>query len=99
MGQTFWHVMVPLAGPAISTVAILALLNAWNELLWPLIVNNDPTKQVVSVGLASLKGQYHTDTLTTMCAATLATLPVLVFFLVLQRRIISGIALNSGLKG
>lgn len=99
VGRIFTHVMVPLGIPVITTVWILALLAAWNDLLWPLIVNNDPNKFVVSVGLASLKGQYSTDVLTTMAAATLATIPILVMFLILQKRIITGIALNAGLKG
>lgn len=97
--QIFFRVMLPLAKPAVVTLGVLSLLWSWNDLLWPLIVNDDPSKMVVAVGLASLKGQYTVNNLVLMAAATLATLPVLLMFIAAQKTVMNGIAFNGSVKG
>lgn len=96
--QTFWKIMVPLAKPGIIALVVFTVLWSWNDLLWPLIVTTDPAKMPLSVGLSQLVGIHGTDYPVLMAGALLATLPMLVTFMVLQRQFIQGIAF-SGSKG
>ncbi|CAD5137873.1 Sugar ABC transporter permease [Microbacterium sp. Nx66] len=96
--QTFWRIMVPLAKPGIIALVVFTVLWSWNDLLWPLIVTTDPAKMPLSVGLSQLVGIHGTDYPVLMAGALLATLPMLVTFMILQRQFIQGIAF-SGTKG
>ncbi|WP_432564398.1 carbohydrate ABC transporter permease [Kineococcus sp. SYSU DK003] len=95
--QVFWRVMLPLARPTISVLAITATLWSWNELLWPLVVSTYSERMPLSAGLATLVSDRTTDYPVVMAASLLAMAPVLVLFVVLQRRVIDGLA-SSGLK-
>lgn len=96
--QTFWRIMVPLAKPGIIALVVFTVLWSWNDLLWPLIVTTDPAKMPLSVGLSQLVGIHGTDYPVLMAGALLATLPMLVTFMILQKQFIQGIAF-SGSKG
>jgi multiple sugar transport system permease protein len=96
--QTFFRVMLPLVGPSLSALIIITVLWSWNDLLWPLVVATRAKDMPLSVGLATLQGQFSTDYSVLMAASLLAVLPVLVLFLVLQRRVVQGLAF-SGMKG
>ncbi|WP_309128888.1 carbohydrate ABC transporter permease [Microbacterium sp.] len=96
--QTFWRIMVPLAKPGIIALVVFTVLWSWNDLLWPLIVTTDPEKMPLSVGLSQLVGLHGTDYPVLMAGALLATLPMLITFMILQRQFIQGIAF-SGSKG
>jgi len=67
-------------------------------LMWPLIVNNSPSKMPLSAGLASLQGQYLTNFPVLMAGSLLATWPMILMFIVLQKQFVEGIAL-TGTKG
>ncbi|WP_249138491.1 carbohydrate ABC transporter permease [Phycicoccus avicenniae] len=96
--QIFIKVMLPLVKPGLSALAVLTVVWSWNDLLWPLVVTTDTTKMPLTVGLASLQGQYTTDYAVLMAASTMAVAPILILFIIMQRRVIDGIA-SSGLKG
>jgi multiple sugar transport system permease protein len=97
--QTFWRVMVPLAKPGIIALAVFTALWSWNDLIWPLIVTSNEDKMTLSVGLAVLAGGVrHVDYAVLMAGALLATLPMLLTFIILQRQFIQGIAF-AGTKG
>jgi ABC-type glycerol-3-phosphate transport system permease component len=96
--EIFWKVALPRVTPALSALAIFAFLGNWTAFLWPLIVTTSPNIYTVPVGLASLSGEFQTDWEMIMTGASIATIPTLLVFIVLQRNIISGITL-SGLKG
>ena len=96
--QIFWQVALPLVAPALSALAIFAFLGNWTAFLWPLIVTTSPGLYTVPVGLASLSGEFQTDWEMIMTGASIATIPTLLVFIVLQRNIINGIML-TGLKG
>jgi multiple sugar transport system permease protein len=96
--QIFWRVMLPLAKPSISALAIITMLAAWNNLLWPLVVTSREESRTLSVGIASLNGQYVIDYPVMMAASLMAMAPILILFVILQRRMIEGLAF-SGLKG
>jgi multiple sugar transport system permease protein len=95
--RIFWSVMVPLARPSINVLVIFTSLWSWNELLWPLVVSTYQERMPLSAGLATLVGDLHTDYPVVMAASMLAMAPILVLFIVLQRRVIDGLAF-SGLK-
>ncbi|GAA0245571.1 carbohydrate ABC transporter permease [Saccharothrix mutabilis subsp. mutabilis] len=96
--RIYWHIMLPLARPGLVALGILTVLWSWNDLMWPLVVNNDPEQMTLSAGLATLKGEHFTDYPVLMAGSLLATLPVIVVFIVMQRRVLEGIAF-TGSKG
>ncbi|MFF1633922.1 carbohydrate ABC transporter permease [Leifsonia sp. NPDC058248] len=96
--QIFWKVMLPLAKPGLSALAIITVLASWNDLLWPLIVATDSTQMPLSAGIATLTSQRSIPDYPLLLAASLlAMAPVLILFLLMQRRVIDGIAF-SGMK-
>lgn len=92
------RIFLPLAKPGLTALAILTVIAAWSDLMWPLVVNTDPTKMTLAVGLASLQGQQTTDYPVLMAAALLASAPLVAVFVVMQRRFVEGIAM-TGTKG
>lgn len=93
--QTFWKVMLPLVGPAVSALTILTVLWSWSELLWPLVVSNEANAAPVSVGLALIAGVPLIDYPVLMAASAMAMAPILILFLVMQRRVIEGLAFTG----
>ncbi|MDN5854725.1 MAG: carbohydrate ABC transporter permease [Actinomycetia bacterium] len=96
--QVYWLVMLPLVRPGLVALGVLTAIWSWNELLWPLIVNTDPETMTLSAGLASLQGQRQTDFPVLMSGALMASLPMIILFVVMQRQFISSIA-TTGMKG
>lgn len=95
--QMFWRVMLPLTKPSLSALTIITVLFAWNSLLWPLVVTTEASRMPLAVSLATMQGQHGTEYPMLMAAALMAMAPVLVVFIVLQRRVVEGLA-HSGLK-
>jgi len=95
--QIYWQIYLPLARPALVAFAFLVIQWSWNEFLWALIITSRTEMQVLSVGIALLQGQYFSNNALLMAAANMATIPVLILFLVFQRQLVEGITL-SGLK-
>jgi multiple sugar transport system permease protein len=96
--QIYWRIMLPLSAPGMLALGLLVAIWSWNDLLWPLVVNTDPTKMPLSAGLASLQGEHLTNYPVLMAGAFMASLPLIVAFIVFQKHLIQGIAF-SGLKG
>jgi multiple sugar transport system permease protein len=96
--QVFWRVMLPLAKPGIIALTVFTVLWSWNDMLWPLIVTSDQAKMPLSVGLTQLVGLHMTNYPVLMAGSLLATIPMVVVFMFLQRQFIQGIAF-SGSKG
>lgn len=96
--QIFTKVMLPLAAPGLSAVAITTVLWSWNDLLWPLIVTTREDKMPLSAGIATLAGEHSTDYSMMMSASIMSMAPIFILFFSMQRRVISGLA-SSGLKG
>lgn len=96
--RSFFHVSLPLSGPALATLGIITFTYWWNDLLMPLVMINDTETQLLPVGLVLLAGRFSTGSLGTIAAGiTMAIVPVLVIFIVAQRWIVQSIA-SSGLK-
>jgi multiple sugar transport system permease protein len=93
--QIFWKIMLPLATPGISALVIITTLWSWNDLLWPLVVTTYAEKMPLSAGLATLQGSITTDYTVMMAASVMAMAPVLILFIVLQRRVVEGLAFSG----
>ena len=94
----FSRIVLPLAKPALVTVALFTFLSAWNDFLGPLIFLNDGSKYTLAVGLAAFRGQNRTQWDLMMAAATVVTMPIVIVFFFAQKQFIQGIAL-TGMKG
>jgi multiple sugar transport system permease protein len=97
---TFWRVMLPLATPALSAVAILQFQGSWNAFFWPFILLRDPDYFTVPIALTFFRsaGGFTTNYPPLMAVVVLATLPVLFLYIFFQRYFVEGIA-ASGVKG
>lgn len=93
----FWRIMLPLARPALTTVAIFALVGSWNAFTWPLVVTNSQLMRTVQVGISFFAQDFGTNYTLLMAAATLAVVPVLILFAAVHSQFTEGIA-RSGLK-
>jgi ABC-type glycerol-3-phosphate transport system permease component len=97
--QVFLQVVLPLVRPAIGTLFILFSLEGWNDLLWPLIVLRSDEKFTLAVGISGLVGLYRERWDLVMAGAFLATFPIVILFLFMQRQFIAGISsLGSGVE-
>jgi multiple sugar transport system permease protein len=85
----------PLIAPSIVASAVMAFFHAWNEYLFATTFILDPEKRAASTGLASLIGELATPLDRVMAASMIYTLPPLIFFLLIQKRIVSGLAAGS----
>jgi multiple sugar transport system permease protein len=95
--QIYWRVVMPLSGPVIATAAILKFLYMYNQYLWPLMVTQAEEYRPVMVGLQYFF-QLNTAWGELMAYLSVITVPVLTFYLILQRAFISSIA-STGVKG
>ncbi|MEZ4666398.1 MAG: carbohydrate ABC transporter permease [Anaerolineae bacterium] len=94
----YWRIMMPLARPALITVAIFTFLNSWNDLLGPVIYLRSPSNFTVAVGLASFRSLQSSRWDLQLAAATALIIPVMVLFFLAQRYFIKGVVM-TGLKG
>lgn len=103
----FWRIVVPVIRPALAALAVLAFLDIYNDFVWPVVVINTDEMQTLQVMLSALATQInnaqpgltgHNAWGEVLAACTLATLPVLILFIVLQRQFIRGI-LSGSVKG
>ena len=97
--QIFIRIVLPLSQPVLGALAIFAFRSAWNDFLWPLIAVNKPDMFPLPVALALLRGAYAAESYgPIMAGAVLSALPLLIVFLVANRRIVEGVRV-SALKG
>jgi multiple sugar transport system permease protein len=94
----FFRVVLPLAKPALATLAIFTLLGSWNDLVWPLIAINNDHAFTIQLGLANFQGTRRTQWSLLMAGNVVATLPLIIFFLAAQRQFVATMTF-SGLKG
>ncbi|TBN57717.1 carbohydrate ABC transporter permease [Glaciihabitans arcticus] len=96
--QVFMQIILPLAKPALATLAIFTLLNSWNDLVWPLIAINNQDWFTLQLGIANFQGTRRTQWTLLMAANVVATLPLIIFFLFAQKQFVATMTL-SGLRG
>jgi len=96
--STLVKIVLPLARPALSTVAVLTFLVVWNDLTWPLIAINSESHYTLQLGLATYSGSHRTEWAAVMAGNLLVTLPVVIAFLLAQRTFIRSLT-SSAVKG
>jgi multiple sugar transport system permease protein len=96
--KIFWKVVLPLCRPALAAMFIFTFTYAWEDFLWPLIITSNPDLYTAPLGLALFVTRNRTSWDMLMAGSVIATLPMVLVFMVFQRHFIKGISL-SGLKG
>jgi multiple sugar transport system permease protein len=96
--QVFYRVILPLSKPALATLALLSFLTNWNDFLWPLYVLFSPENRTLQAGLATLQSANSVRYDLLMAGAVVASVPVLLLFVIAQRYVIEGVS-RSGVKG
>ena len=98
--RIFYTIMLPLARPAMASLAIFTFVLTWNDYLWPLVASTKTAWFTVTTGLASLQSNFATTTNLgdLMARGLIGSLPLIVVFLIFQRQLIRGITLGSGEK-
>jgi len=93
----FFRILLPLSGPGLVTVGVLAFVGSWNAYLLPLLVLSDPNTFTLPLGVQAFSTQYSQDTAMVLAFTSLAMLPALIFFTLAERRIVGG--LTGAVKG
>lgn len=93
--RVLWHITLPLSVPALAAFAVITVQAAWNDFLYPLVVTHSPETRVITIGVALLQGERRTPWNLLMMGSLLATLPMLIVFLVFQRYFIAGVSAGS----
>ncbi|MDN4471872.1 carbohydrate ABC transporter permease [Demequina zhanjiangensis] len=94
----FWRILLPLSGPGLVTVGVLAFVTSWNAYLLPLLMlGGDPSSFTLPLGVQVFSTQYSQDTAAVLAFTSLAMLPALIFFTMMERHIVSG--LSGAVKG
>jgi multiple sugar transport system permease protein len=96
--RIFTRVILPLSKPALSTLAVLSFLTNWNDFLWPVYVLFSPNNLTLPSGLAKLQNAATVDYPIIMAGAVVASVPVILIFIIAQRQVIESVS-RSGLKG
>lgn len=96
--STFWYVVIPNSIPALITFSLIRFQASWDSFIWPLIVTPSPEKRLVQVAIATFTTEVDTRWGLAFGASVMATLPILITFLVFQRYYVKGVMM-SGLKG
>lgn len=94
----FWRIVLPLAKPAIATLAIFTFIGEWNSYLWPLIVLDEPSKYPLTLGLATLQRQNINSYGLQAAGSVISSIPMLIVFFAFQKYFMKGLTLG-GNKG
>jgi raffinose/stachyose/melibiose transport system permease protein len=95
MTRLFFTVIFPMTRPVVATVTILNFLNNWKEFSFALVFINSESKKTLPLGLYNFLGAYTTDYAGLMAALTIATVPILIFYLALQEQVINGMTAGA----
>lgn len=96
--RIYYQIILPLARPALGTLAIYQFMHSWNAFLWPLIVLRDMELYFLPIGLASIQGVASSQAIDygmVMAGAFLVAIPIIILFLFMQKQFISGLTLGS----
>jgi multiple sugar transport system permease protein len=94
-----WRIVLPLSRPALASLALFTFMGTWNDYLWPLIMTNSREMRTLQIGLRFLVSQEGGSRWGMfMAAAVMVSLPIIVFYLLVQKQFVEGIAL-TGLRG
>lgn len=95
--RIYWRIILPLAKPALATLAVLHFMNLWNDLLWPLVVTSSTEMRTLPAALTLFGGQHVNDHAVLLAGAVISLLPLALAFFLAQRFFVQGVA-ATGLK-
>ena len=96
--RIFLRIVLPLSTAALAALGIFTFMWTWDDFLWPLVIIDEPELYTLPLGLSQLRGRFSSDVATMAAGATVSVLPVLLVYLLAQRRFIEGITM-TGMKG
>lgn len=96
IGQTFFHIMMPLTKSSMVALGIFTALFAYKDLMWPLIANTEQSTMTLAPALSKLQGQFSSNYPELMAASLVACLPMIVLYLLFQKQFVEGIATSGG---
>jgi multiple sugar transport system permease protein len=97
--QIYLDVILPLTKPGLITLAIFTFLGNYRNLLWPLVMIKSSYLRTVPIGLLSFQGQYSNQVELLMAATVICITPLIIMFILMQKRLIRGINIGGGVKG
>jgi len=93
--RIFWSIVLPTVKPGLATLGIFTFMTAWNDFLWPLVVLKDRSVHTIQIALRTLNDVYSTDYSLILAGTFMATVPVLIVFLIFNRQFIAGLTEGS----
>ena len=90
--RIWWQIMLPLVRPSLAAVAIFTFVTSWNDFLWPSLMLHTREGMTLPVGLAALQGFFSSDARAIAAGVTMTIVPILLFFIVVQRYFVRGLA-------
>ena len=90
--RVWWQILLPIVRPSLAAVAIFTFVTSWNDFLWPSLMLHNREGLTLPVGLVALQGQFVSDFRATAAGVTMTVLPILLFFVVVQRWFVRGLA-------
>lgn len=96
--QVWWRIILPLARPALATLAVFSFMGSWNSFLWPFIMVSTPQLRTLTVALRSFQTEYGTEWTLLMAGSLISLIPMLIIFAFAQKYFVRGIT-TTGLGG
>lgn len=96
--QIYLDIILPLAKPGLITLAIFTFLGSYRNLLWPLIMIKDEYLRTVPVGLLAFEGEYGQETQLLMATTMVCIIPLIIMFVLMQKKLVRGVNLGGGVK-
>ena len=93
--QIYWHVILPVIKPAISTVVIYNMVMLWNEFVYALVLLSSPSKWILTLGLWNFRGEYGIHIPLVMAGLVLSVLPLIIAYVFFHEQIIKGMTAGS----
>jgi putative chitobiose transport system permease protein len=90
--RIWWQILLPIVRPSLAAVAIFTFVTSWNDFLWPSLMLHSPNGMTLPVGLAALQGFFSSDFRSIAAGVTMTVIPILLFFVVVQRYFVRGLA-------
>ena len=95
--RIWWSILLPIVRPSLATAAIITFVNQWNDFFWPSLMLPTMPHKTLQVGLVALQGMFASDTRGTAAGVVMTVIPIIIFFIVLQRQFVRG--LTGAVKG
>jgi putative chitobiose transport system permease protein len=90
--RVWWQILLPIVRPSLAAVAIFTFVTSWNDFLWPSLMLHSREGMTLPVGLAALQGFFSSDARSIAAGVTMTVIPILLFFIVVQRHFVRGLA-------